>query len=79
MQYSNGYGHLIISCVIVGCLTTLLVFKAIDTTTFVSVGSPVIAFWFLTGAANRFNTQNPTVDTHSTTPPANTTTTSGSF
>ncbi len=61
MQYSNGYGHLAVTLAIIASMTVLLVFHAIDVAVFASVVSPVIGFWFLSGAANRFNpAPNPT-------------------
>jgi len=67
MQYSNGYGHLIVTALVIASMTVLLALHSIDVTVFVSVASPVIGFWFLSGAANRFNpAPNPTASKENT-------------
>jgi len=73
-QYSNGWGHAIVTVAVLAMVTILRVFNAIDTTTLVAICSPVIAFWFLTGTVNRFNpTASNTSDTATTTTTTNTT------
>lgn len=54
------------SVVLVVVMGTLLVFKVIDITTAMATIDIVVAFWFLSGVANRFNgpPQNPTASDH---------------
>jgi len=52
-NYSNGWGHLIVTVTIIVSMTVLLAVKAIDSAVFTGVVTPVILFWFGTGIANK--------------------------
>lgn len=61
MQYSNGWGHLIMSIVTLFTMGALMYLKVVDAVVGMPVISLVVAFWFMSGTANRFNnTLNPT-------------------
>lgn len=62
LKYSNGWGHLIVTAlVLAGIFAALLAGKINDTAAAAIVG-PIIAFWFMSGSANRFRVLNPTTD-----------------
>jgi len=62
LKYSNGWGHLIVTAlVIAGLFAALLAGKITDTAAAAVLG-PIIAFWFMSGSANRFRVLNPTTD-----------------
>lgn len=52
-NYSNGWGHMILTVVIIGCMSTLLALGKIEVAVFSGIVSPVVLFWFGTGIANK--------------------------
>lgn len=56
--YSNGWGHLIATIAVLAMCTMLVMFGKIQTDVFAAVVSPVVSFWFMSGAVNRFNGGN---------------------
>jgi hypothetical protein len=50
--YSNGWGHLIATCIIIAAITTALIFGKLDQTVYASMLTVVITFWFGTGIIN---------------------------
>lgn len=59
LKYSNGWGHLIITVVCIAALTIALIMGKINEAAAAAILSPVVAFWFMSGSANRFNPLNP--------------------
>ncbi len=53
IQYANGWGHLIFSCVLAIGLFAMLGLGRVDLQTFYFMLSPIVLFWFGTGIANR--------------------------
>ena len=53
-KYSNGYGHLAVTLGVLICVTIMLCLKAIPVDAAIGLATPAIAFWFLSGAASRF-------------------------
>lgn len=58
--YSNGWGHLIATVAICGMCAFLLFFGKIQTDLFAAIIGPVVTFWFMSGAVNRFNNSGGT-------------------
>ncbi len=52
-NYSNGWGHLIVTVVAIICMTVLLVFSKIDVAFFAAVITPVLAVWAVPAIANK--------------------------
>lgn len=59
-SYSNGWGHLIATIAICGMCAFLLFFGKIQTDLFAAIIGPVVTFWFMSGAVNRFNNSGGT-------------------
>ena len=66
-SYSNGWGHLIATLAVIGAMAFLIWSKSVDVAAALGLLSPVVAFWFMSGAVNRFQMtpiETPTVQTH---------------
>lgn len=71
MQYSNGWGHLVMSIVTLFVIGALMYLKVIDAIAGLPILGVVISFWFMSGSANRFNNSpNPTATGPLSLPPA---------
>lgn len=53
--YSNGWGHLIVTIAVMAMATALFLTKSLDPPAIIALVSPVITFWFMSGAINRFS------------------------
>lgn len=62
LKYSNGWGHLIVTALIIAGVFAALVAGKINETAAAAVLGPVVAFWFMSGSANRFSVLNPTIE-----------------
>ena len=51
-EYSNGWGHVIVTVALLVSFTILLALHVIEISIFTAVISPLILFWFGTGIAN---------------------------
>ena len=56
-SYSNGWGHLVATIAVMAMCTFLLFFGKMQTDLFAAIIGPVVTFWFMSGAVNRFNLQ----------------------
>ena len=62
LRYSNGWGHLCVTVVCIIALTIALILNKISDAAVAGIMDPVIAFWFMSGSANRFSMLNPTTE-----------------
>ena len=75
--YSNGWGHLIVTCVVFVSMALLLATGKVSVETFGGVTTSVLLFWFGTGVANRIaqaKGEAPTAPISPLLPPAQPTT-----
>lgn len=64
--YSNGWGHLIFSLAVLFFVGFLLFFQRLDLTAAIGLITPVVTFWFISGA--RFQGTPATTTTSITQP-----------
>jgi len=50
--YTNGAGHVIVTCVTIISVTVALVVMAMPLVAYIGIMSPIVAFWCFTGAVN---------------------------
>ena len=54
LNYSNGWGHLVVTVCVLAMCTFLLYFGKLDSSAIAGLLGSVISFWFMSGSVNRF-------------------------